>query len=72
MTYIHRDTKKTLGVWLWIFEMCLIDLVVFGNDDYSLVGCLVGFGICLVGGARQFSLENARAIAVNKSPEQRA
>jgi hypothetical protein len=24
------------------------------------------------GGARQFSLENARAIAVNKSPEQRA
>jgi hypothetical protein len=53
--------------------MCLIDLVVFGNDDYSLVGCLVGFGVCvLVGGARQFSLENARAIAVNKSPEQRA
>jgi hypothetical protein len=51
----------------------LIGLVV-GNDDdyYSLVGCLVGVFVVLVGGARQFSLENARAIAVNKSPEQRA
>jgi hypothetical protein len=29
---------------------------------YSLVGCLVGLFV-LVGGARQFSLENARAIA---------
>jgi hypothetical protein len=58
-------------VWLWIFEMRLIDWVV-GNDDYSLVGCLVGVFVVLVGGARQFSLENARAIAVNKSPEQRA
>jgi hypothetical protein len=28
--------------------MCLIEWVV-GNDDYSLVGCLVGFGCCLVG-----------------------
>ena len=51
--------------------MCLIDWVV-GNDDYSLVGCLVGVVCCFGGGARQFSLENARAIAVNKSPEQRA
>jgi hypothetical protein len=53
--------------------MCLIDWVV-GNDDYSLVGCLVGLfsWVVLVGGARLFSLENARAIAVNKSPEQRA
>jgi hypothetical protein len=30
------------------------------------------FVCCFGGGARQFSLENARAIAVNKSPEQRA
>ena len=45
---------------------------VVGNDDYSLVGCLVGGVCCFSGGARQFSLENARAIAVNKSPEQRA
>jgi hypothetical protein len=58
-------------VWLWIFEMCLIDWVGC-NDDYSLVGCSVGFGCLFGGGARQFSLENARAIAVNKSPEQRA
>jgi hypothetical protein len=60
-------------VWLWIFEMCLIDWVGC-NDDYSLVGCLVVRCVCCLfgGGARQFSLENARAIAVNKSPEQRA
>jgi hypothetical protein len=32
----------------------------------------VGLVVVLVGGARLFSLENARAIAVNKSPEQRA
>ena len=50
----------------------LFVVVVVGNDDYSLVGCLVGVFVVLVGGARQFSLENARAIAVNKSPEQRA
>jgi hypothetical protein len=58
-------------VWLWIFEMCLIDWVV-SIDDCSLVGCLVGVFVVVLGGARQFSLENARAIAVNKSPEQRA
>ena len=58
-------------MWLWIFEMCLIVWDV-GNDDYSLVGCLVGVCCLFGGGARQFSLENARAIAVNKSPEQRA
>jgi hypothetical protein len=38
-------------VWLWIFEMCLIDWVV-GNDDYSLVGYLVGFNVVLAGGMR--------------------
>jgi hypothetical protein len=30
------------------------------------------FFVVLLGGARRFSLENARAIAVYKSPEQRA
>ena len=40
-----RELMRTLGVWLWIFEMCLIDWVV-GNDDYSLVGCLVE--VCLL------------------------
>ena len=47
---------------------------------FLYVGCfLFGFGCLLVvvgwlvvGGARLFSLENARAIAVYKSPEQRA
>ena len=38
-------------MWLWIFEMCLIDWVV-GNDDYSLVGCLVGVVCCFGGGVR--------------------
>jgi len=47
-------------VWLWIFEMCLIDWVVFGNDDYSLVGCLVGFVCCFGGGCE--------AVLVRKRP----
>ena len=39
-----------------------------------VVNCysVLGGCCCFVGGARRFSLENARAIAVYKSPEQRA
>ena len=61
MTYLHlhRELDRTLGVWLWIFEMCLIDWVV-GNDDYSLVGCLVGWFVCFGGGCE--------AVLVRKRP----
>jgi hypothetical protein len=48
----------------WIFEIVCFVLVVY----LLLLLVLFGFG----GGARRFSLENARAIAVYKSPEQRA
>jgi hypothetical protein len=69
----YRDLNMTLCVWLWIFEMCLIDWVGYWQW-WLLIGWLFSSWLLfvLVGGARLFSLENARAIAVNKSPEQRA
>ena len=60
MIYIHLHRElviSTLGVWLWIFEIYLVEWVV--NDDYSLVGCLVGCVCCLFGGGCEAVLVSA-------------
>jgi hypothetical protein len=62
MAYTYSSiTIRTLGVWLWIFEMCLIDGVV-GNAMILRIGWLFSWGVCL------FVWWGCEAVLVRKRP----